>query len=359
MTYAQRHSLSSASEGFALPDLAFCPIGRLVQVTWRQTEAAGAQVRFLRFGEDFVEIDRFRAETTRLVEAVLDRLESQGVSESYLHQEWKAISDADAEESAFCKAVAALGLDPFNMSNRKSGEIIETSQSLPESLLDDFLAVSAPRQLRAGAEKLKKSLDSMAGSPGDLTRLRALREKRRTIRSTEKPWETGYTWARSLRAELGLNGARFKVLEDLGKPLKLSNAEFESAILGPAGLGFADALVGLNQKDSPCFVIEKRQESSRLFAFCRALFDYLSAENSLPALVVDTHTEQQRRNRAFAAEFLAPSRLIQNGIRGAHVGAEEIHEIAEEFGVSDFVVAHQIENHRLAQTLDRPSVCPA
>ena len=137
----------------------------------------------------------------------------------------------------------------------------------------------------------------------------------------------------------------------MAKPLKLSQTELHSAVLNPAGLDFADALVGLNRQDSPCFVIEKRHESSRLFTFCRAFFDYLSSTNKLPSLVVDTHTEQQRANRAFAAEFLAPARSLRRKIHGTYVGAEEIHEIAEEFGVSDFVITHQIENHGLAQTV--------
>lgn len=350
-SYLGRHSFSKAGEGFALPHLALCPLGRYVDARWESAEMAEAQVRFLRSGEALVETDSLRAEITRLIGAVLERLDTEGIAGTYLHDEWAAISSADAEESAFCRAAAALGLDPFNVSSRRGKDIIETSEVVPASVLDDYLAVAPLRQLSATTRKLKGTLDDLAGRTGTLPSLRKLREKRRTIKSTAMPWEAGYAWARNLRQELGLNGTVFKSIEDIAKPLKVSKTQLRDMVLAPVGLDFADALLGVNSQDCPCFVVEKRHESSRLFTFCRALFDYVSAQRPLPALVVDTHTEQQRRNRAFAAEFLAPAHLIHRKIRGTTVGGEEIHDIAGEFGVSDFVVKHQIENHHLASVV--------
>ena len=350
-SYSERHSLSRAGEGFALPHLTLSPLGRFAAVRWDAIEMSEAQVRFLRSGESLVETDALRAEIARLIGAVLERLDTEGITDTYLHNEWAAIASADAEESAFCRAAAALGLDPFNVSSRRGKEIIETSETVPDSVLDDYLAVAPLRQFRATTQKLKGTLDDLAGRTGTLPSLQKLREKRRTIRPTAMPWDEGYTWARSLRQELGLNGTVFQSIEDIAKPLKVSNAQLRDMVLEPVGLDFADALVSLNRQDSPRFVVEKRHESSRLFTFCRALFDYVSAERRLPALVVDTHTEQQRKNRAFAAEFLAPARLIRQSIRRRTVGGEEIHDIADEFGVSDFVVKHQIENHDLASVV--------
>ena len=185
-------------------------IGRFVNATWQQAHLTGAQVRFLRSGESLMEADNLRAEITRLIGAVLERLDTHGVTDTYLHEEWAAISDADAEESAFCRAAAALGLDPFNVNSRRGKEIIEISGALPVSLLEDFLAVATPSRLRATTQKLTGTLDDLAGRSGALASLRALRDKRRSFTSTVRPWEVGYTWAQSVRKELGLNGTVFK-----------------------------------------------------------------------------------------------------------------------------------------------------
>ena len=67
-----------------------------------------------------------------------------------------------------------------------------------------------------------------------------------------------------------------------------------------------------------------------------------------PSLVIDTNTERQKRNRAFAAEFLAPAEQIKRRLAGKETTREEMDEIAYTMGVSSYVVAHQVQNHGLA-----------
>jgi Zn-dependent peptidase ImmA (M78 family) len=54
-------------------------------------------------------------------------------------------------------------------------------------------------------------------------------------------------------------------------------------------------------------------------------------------------------NRAFAAEFLVPHEMLKRELSGAMIGEDEIDDLAVEYGVSTFVIRHQIENHQLAQ----------
>ena len=54
-------------------------------------------------------------------------------------------------------------------------------------------------------------------------------------------------------------------------------------------------------------------------------------------------------NRAFAAEFLAPQAMLGSRLSSDVVDEEEIEDLASEFGVSGFVIRHQIENHELAR----------
>ena len=97
----------------------------------------------------------------------------------------------------------------------------------------------------------------------------------------------------------------------------------------------------------PLFGFPSRlREESKRFILCRALSDYLALGH--PSLVTRSVTEHQQRNRAFAAEFLAPAESIRERIGGDRVGEEDIEDLAQEFKVSDRVIRHQIQNHKLA-----------
>lgn len=59
-------------------------------------------------------------------------------------------------------------------------------------------------------------------------------------------------------------------------------------------------------------------------------------------------TDRQAQSCAFAAEFLAPAALLKERLRHTHIHPDEVDELAGEFGVSSYVVRHQIRNHNLA-----------
>jgi IrrE N-terminal-like domain len=85
----------------------------------------------------------------------------------------------------------------------------------------------------------------------------------------------------------------------------------------------------------------------RRFVIARAIGDFLSFGHS--SLVTRGQTEHQQRNRAFAAEFLAPAHSIRERLPNATVDEEDVEELAAEFQVSPIVIRHQIQNHRLAE----------
>ena len=100
--------------------------------------------------------------------------------------------------------------------------------------------------------------------------------------------------------------------------------------------------------DIPGFAFRRFGREAARFAFCRALGETLTSSSD--ALITRAHSERQRRNRAFAAEFLAPADGLMKMVAARPaVDLSDIDEIAERFGVSPFVVKHQIENHNLAR----------
>ena len=70
-----------------------------------------------------------------------------------------------------------------------------------------------------------------------------------------------------------------------------------------------------------------------------------------PRLLTRADSWPQRASRAFAAELLAPAAELRGRV-GGQVTYEGVGELAREFGVSEMVVAHQLENHGIARVVD-------
>ena len=134
------HHLLTAREGFALPDVRFWPTETTMEVTWQPLDSPSAGVSFLSGGNEVVPKPVVRQEFCRLIQSVLERLESRKVPDSYLAEEWAAIQSAeqDPEQRAFCERAARLGCDPFAMDDQLAHRLEQVGSLLPDGLLDDF-----------------------------------------------------------------------------------------------------------------------------------------------------------------------------------------------------------------------------
>lgn len=165
-----------------------------------------------------------------------------------------------------------------------------------------------------------------------------------------RPWAQGYDVARTLRRQLGMDGIKLNSMSMLGSALQVDAAELEKAVSIVLGRDAPlDALVDVNESsNSPGFALAPRSEPAKLFALCRALFEYLVAPEKQPVIVTRSRSERQKRNRAFAAEFLVPASTLRDALPRQVLTDEDVDDLAEQFGVSAAVIRHQIENHALA-----------
>ena len=166
------------------------------------------------------------------------------------------------------------------------------------------------------------------------------------------PWSAGYDCARLLRRSLNLDGETLPTMERLATALDEDAAAVEKVTTKRVWLGdwpaLVDAMITRNEYELPAFAFRRRSEESRRFHFCRALAEVLLSPDS-DTLLTRAHSERQQRNRAFAAEFLAPSAGLRSRVSTTVVDSEDIDELATEFGVSSLVIEHQIKNHRIAR----------
>jgi len=99
--------------------------------------------------------------------------------------------------------------------------------------------------------------------------------------------------------------------------------------------------------DHTSLVIPRRMNrASERFAIGRALWHAACTFGSGSYLITSARTATQQVGRAFAAELLAPAAGIREllGAQAASAAPEDMAFVADCFGASEMVIAHQVEN---------------
>jgi hypothetical protein len=346
--YDFRHNLRFGPEGFAFPELIIKPAGERALIEWRAFDLPEAQVSFSSSGSRTLDLADIRQSLADLIDTVLARLDQRGVRDTFLHREWQDIRVADEEETAFCIAAARLGQDPYGLDDTIAHAILAVPDKMPGQWQDDFFAVADSRDLAAQAQMVAKARELARSTSDRFTAIAELRKRTEKIDSKRAPWEQGYAVAKKLRDQLGLDAIPLNTDSIIADAFSIVNLD-GITLTDAAARNLFDAMVDSDDGENPGFLTTKQRPEQMRFAFCRALFEYLTAADAASAPVTVARTDRQKRNRAFATEFLAPADWIRARISGTWVGPDEVDEWADALGVSTAVVEHQLENHRLAE----------
>jgi hypothetical protein len=358
--YSSRHCFAEAGEGFALPALSLEPLGESLRLSWTSRKPPQAPLEFLGSGVSFLKREAVQAGLMEFVDAVVGRLDEEGVKGTFLQEEWRAIRNLEPDEEEFCRLAATLGLDPFQVPEELADKVIEAAAKAPSEVQEEFFASADLAGLVEEAAALRVAVDAASAAHEGLESLRELRaEFRASGRAGESsvhstglpPWKQGYAAARALRADLDLDGRPLPSFGSLAGALGVECSALEREIRTARGLVTVDGIVALDREERPGFAVKATAEPARRFTFCRELFEYLATSGTAPAIVTRGATHRQRRNRAFAAEFLLPSAALRDRFPDGRATLEEANLVADEFAVSWAVLNHQLENHRIAEII--------
>ena len=334
--------------GFALPDLVFRTDGATFEVTSRAFTSENPHLRFPVDGRETLPRATAEAELSRFVDAVVDRLTSRGVGNSEVATHWARVGESrcDPQEQAFCEAAGALGLDPYAISDDDAQFIEDANNVFSEESLIEFLAGIRKEQRAASILERVRQMESRPEAAARLPELGCVASQiEHVIRrdQSDRPWEIGYRAAWAFRQALGASmDDRFASHVKLAK--KLGTAQFEPIELvdGVRALvsrpdGKASIHLHDHGGDRPASAAAK----SNNFAFARAVGDAVCFRSTRRSVVNGLHhAERQATGRAFAAEFLAP---VESVIEMWN-DDRDMETIADEFGVSTYVITNQIEN---------------
>jgi len=344
---SSRRNLRHSREGFALPDVEMLSLGESVQLLWSPTPVDHWDVRFLESGSALIPLASLRSCLRGFVDAVLTRLEQKGLGDTELRQEWSRIDEVTSEEEEFCRVAAALGLDPFAVTEDQETAILQAHEKLAgrPGIEHEFFHAARVDQLSDQLDRLLEAEARLAGQAGEGP---GIARTRLSVDRSDAPWDQGYDLARRLRESLRLGDRRFRDFDDI---LQVFSSNGKPAFVEVPSDRLFDALALERSPGQVRLALSsaRKRDESRSFTLCRAVAEVLVADDIELHLVTPGQTERQKRNRAFAAEFLAPASLLNSRLSGEVVGLDLVEELAEEFAVSPMVIEHQLENHRLAR----------
>ena len=345
--FARRHSLALGADGYSVPNLAAVASGARTHLSWAPRPQPWTRVEFLTSGFAVVDRQQFMQDCADFIDTVIRRLLAQGINSTFLHDEWAAIQATDDDESSFCEVSAGLGWDPYDLDDSSRDLVIALSDQLGD-LREEAVPVIDTADPSKDCSTILDAIE--AAKPNVLHLDGALSSITPHHSTTLPPWEAGCQLATEARSELGLDGLPIPNTKSLADALNQSSEALRRTTAPVAVLGslkLVDGVVTRGSSGDTSLGLKARGETGMRFLFCRALCEAISSQED--ALVTRGTTRRQQRNRAFAAEFLAPSPSLRERIKHPVVDAEQVDDLAEEFGVSTQVILNQIENHRIAE----------
>jgi hypothetical protein len=226
-------------------------------------------------------------------------------------------------------------LDPYDLEPETALRIESLSASLDPTLVADFSAAADPRRIDESLSWLIEGLQRVAHAPDRAVGLFAkLRGVPLDTDEDGPPWEIGWRQAREVRLRLRVEDTDPIPLEGLSVHKRLTSTDDALQAVGTGIAGHIEVVIG-----SPVGARGRR------FVDSRALWRCLRSPEQ-PFLLTTAATFDQRVERAFAAELLAPAsgiaKLARN--RGGVVLANDVDGLAKRFNASPSLITHQLEN---------------
>ena len=338
--FEARHNLAFAGDGFVLPSLRMTRATGRMRLEWARYSPEYARIEFVDEGQHDVEPEELETQFRNLIDAVLERLqgrpETRAAAET-LGRAWAAVNDMDDEELEFSRAAALLGIDPFDAPDDVAAAVAAFWERTDPSVREDALAVASEDSLARVADWLNGAIERLAATPRGGA-WPVLRERLQRPDGDE-PWTLGYALARGARGWIGVGDGRFDFTNE--GPLAIPREETQPP---------SPRIHGLVGAETPACMTAPHGRTGTRFLLARALGDYLGRQpGTRHGLLSSLETARQAQSRAFAAEFLVPAAALRRKINGGRADVEQIDDLGNEFGVSDWVIRHQIKNHELAE----------
>ena len=331
--------------GYATPDVRFRFDGAAFDACSYQRSYDNPDIRFWAGPTEVMARAAAESALAEFIDSIIAQLHHWDVHRTSVELRWARVqaSRSDPEQTEFCEAAGALGLDPYSLREDDVDFIAQSAALFDGEPLIEFLAGVAHRNLRQDILTWIRSVESR---PPYLSRLPDLRGVVEQVCRTTPPrpgdrsWALGYRRARATRAALNKAPTdRVSSVSELARAL--GNKSFRRA----DRIDGLRALVSMRGEDVHVYLRDRpstpEARVSETFAFTRAIGDAVCFPNTARSVVNELRdADRQATARAFAAEFLAPIEEILS----MRDDGKDVATVADELNVSTEVVERQLEN---------------
>ena len=354
-SFMDRHRIGPSREGYRFPDMRLVSFDTRTRVEWKHDRLRSSGLEFLdRAGCEWIDKDEFRHACATFVDAVVQRLESRNIRGTLLQEEWSSIQSADEDERKFCETAAAVGWDPYAIDDSQQARVVRIGQVLSGAVFEEAIPILNAETMESELGAILHVLRVGRATGVPLAHFTSIRDEVIQFgrpESHDRPWIVGYSLARRVRERLELGDSPLPSWRRLSEALReprIAKGQFARSIAFDL-VALVEGAITTDANGFPAVAFPYGGSATRRYRFCRSLADVLMSPRS-DTLLTKSHSSRQRRGRAFAAEFLAPSLGLRAriGQSACVLDEEDVGELAAEFGVSPWVIKHQVRSHRIA-----------
>jgi hypothetical protein len=333
--FRSRHWLGSARNGFALPDLWFCPAGEKMEIIGSAAHLRFARLDFLvEISEVVVEIPVVRDALHKFVERVISRLNDRGKRTTPLHELWLSVNETGPEAEEYCQLVGSLGLSPYEEHPDIDDILNRACERLDPGIVRDLCDAADQKTFSSLAELavgVSETLDLAQEA-----RLSELLAVALPPDQASHAWQWGRQAADRVRREFHISNT-----DPQGGQRFLATLGLDSVT--PVGAKSGERIKGgLKRHDDRMQVaIFDDMEPQRRFAAARAAFLGWAHDIDSSHLLTTAITRDQQASRAFAAEMLAPTGYIRTRAANRVLSDHAVREIAEALNAPAGAVSYQ------------------
>jgi len=351
LDWRMAHELGAADHGYVWPRILFASDGEAIQV-WAETfTMPGQSVQYLTGLSEpcSVPIDVFQDRVAHFVQTVLDRLADVGQHRTELATAWMRVDRErrDPETERRRRLEALLGFDPDQCPTDLLAELIRWEERVGPAAVDELAPAFGPRN-----EMITREIAALEEAKGvSVTpQVDPIDGKTSPI-----PWQQGVAAARALRQRIG-NPDQPIATEALFDLVGLSR-KAEVELDAVAQKGRPVALMRPMTTREFIFLPRKHHPIARRFELARLLGDWMTVASTGEWRVVsEMGTVRQKRQRAFAAEFLCPIEALTQFL-GDDLSESAIDEASEHYAVSDWTVRSQLANNGYLPRFEPYQLC--
>lgn len=336
------HHLTTIGGGYIWPNLTIFSDGERTALLAKPTaERPQTPYRYIADFAAVIQSSEFETEIDSFVEQVLQRLESEKVTNTNLATIWTAVLEErrTPERARERKLEALLGREPDESDPKVLSQLLADAQQLSIEAVEEIAAdqgsrVSVPTAAQLSEIATERGFDA---SPRDAVHLAPGAGLPRV--GEVAAWRLGAAAAKALREQQRLNGAP---IAD-GQLAKMAGAHV--AVLNDRRPG-ADISFALDKDAQHSrLVLRSKWTAGRRFELARLLGDRILGPKGgrlFPA--TRAHTYRQKTQRSFAAEFLSPFEIVDEMLDSDYSMENQL-EVAQHFGVSELTIRTQLVNH--------------